>query len=87
MNLLEQICACHPDLARTMTQEQKKSILVAGERLHAIDLAVKAFSAKKKGKHQALYWHLRELGFTNDDIWIYSPHIGGEVGADEPEWV
>ena len=77
----------YPESARSMTEEQKATARSIQERLQAIDQKVKEYHRSGEQKGMPLYWYLRTNGFTNDEIWIYSPHIGGEVGADEPEWV
>ena len=56
------------------------------KRLEAIDMEVKEYCSSTEDQKK-LYWHLIDRGFTNDEIWIYSPNIGGDVGADEPDWV
>jgi hypothetical protein len=87
MSLLAKLQEKYPEAVGSMTEEQKAKLLSMEERLQAIDEQVKEYCQSGKGREQPLYWHLRAHGFTSDEIWIYSPHIGGEVGADEPDWV
>jgi hypothetical protein len=87
MNVLEALRNKYPEAANSMTEEQKAQALRVQDRLQAIDQKVKEFRESPEHHGQSLYAWLRASGFTNDEIWIYSPHIGGEVGADEPDWV
>ena len=83
MDFIEKFQARHPEA----TEEQKEKALALDKRLRAIDIEVKKYRSKDKENRKELYWYLIDRGFTNDEIWIYSPHIGGDVGADEPDWV
>ena len=87
MNLLEALQERYPEAAKSMTEEQKTQVLRIQDRLQAIDQKVKEYRESREHHREPLYAYLRSSGFTNDEIWIYSPHIGGEVGADEPDWV
>jgi hypothetical protein len=87
MNLLEALQEKYPEAVRSMTEEQKAQALRIQNRLQAIDRKVKEYHESREHHREPLYSYLRASGFTNDEIWIYSPHIGGEVGAHEPDWV
>jgi hypothetical protein len=87
MNLLESLQGKYPESAASMSEEQKAEVLRIQERLQAIEQKVEEYRGSLELHGKPLYWYLRASGFTNDEIWIYSPHIGAEVGAAEPEWV
>ncbi len=70
-----------------MSDEKKAEFARMQARLRAIDKAAREYLATKSEDSPFLHDYLVERGFTNDEIWIYSPHIGGEVGVDEPDWV
>ena len=82
MNLTDQIKKRFP----YVTDDDLVKATAMQKRLEAIDMEVKEYRSSAE-EQQKLYWHLIDRGFTNDEIWIYSPHIGGDVGADEPDWV
>ena len=71
----------------SMNDEKKVEYLATKERLKQIAEAVHEYESSADEQALPLYHYLRARGFSNDDIWIYSPHIGGDVGADEPDWV
>jgi len=70
-----------------MTGEDRARFEALQARVREVAEAVRAYKSAGGEPSQPLYHYLRDHGFSNDEIWIYSPHIGGEVGADEPEWV
>jgi hypothetical protein len=86
-NLLEALRAKYPEAADSMTEEQKAKVLQLQDRLQAIDQEVKEYRESDQHHGESLYSYLKASGFTDDEIWIYSPHIGGEAGVDEPDWV
>jgi hypothetical protein len=87
VNLLEALREKYPEATSSMTEEQKTQALRLQDRLQAIDQKVKEYRESLEHHGQPLYSWLKASGFADDEIWIYSPHIGGEVGVDEPDWV
>jgi len=77
----------HRTIINSMTGEQRAQFGAIQARVREVAEAVRAYKSAGGDPSQHLYHYLRDHGFSNDEIWIYSPHIGGEVGADEPEWV
>jgi hypothetical protein len=70
-----------------MTDEKKVELTAIENRVRLVAEAVLEYELVEEKQIQPLYYYLRDLGFSNDEIWIHSPHIGGNVGADEPDWV
>jgi pantothenate synthetase len=87
MDLLESLREKYPQAASSMTEEQQAAVLRLQERLQAIDHKVKEYRESSEHHGEPLHSYLRASGFTVDEIWIYSPQLGGEVDADEPDWV